>query len=277
MYTQAGGDLRLSAGWRNLAVARGLEQGAELGIARAWFVLCGHDGNPDIDGHWREWLRILPNPAMAPFLPASEVVDAGEAEGFTGWAADGPRGCATVACLEGRSVTEIRGSHNWDQSGRGASSAARAQIRSGRPFSPVFGVKWPPRPGGRNGAGIARPWGLHGHPEAHSPTGAAGGDLQDQVRRLALLGDDAALVLPAGLRSDAQANQQVRRPPVRRSRRRSGGVPTAPPPWAVPPHPLGPGLHTRRRSGGFPGDRGPVPTAAPAGSDRGPFRKPVPI
>ena len=112
MYTQVGGDLRLSAGWRNLAVARGLEQGAELGIARAWFVLCGHDGNPDIDGHWREWLRILPNPAMAPFLPASEVVAAGEAEGFTGWAADGPRGCATVACLEGRSVTEIRGSHN---------------------------------------------------------------------------------------------------------------------------------------------------------------------
>ena len=72
---------------RNLAVARGLEQDEGLGIARAWFVLCAHDGNPDIDGHWREWRRILPDPSMAPSLPASEVVAAGEAEGFTGWAA----------------------------------------------------------------------------------------------------------------------------------------------------------------------------------------------
>ena len=30
--------------------------------------------------------RILPDPSMAPSLPASEVVAAGEAEGFTGWA-----------------------------------------------------------------------------------------------------------------------------------------------------------------------------------------------
>ena len=71
---------------RNLAVARGLEQDEGLGIAKAWFVLCAHDGNPDIDGHWREWRRILPDPSMAPSLPASEVVAAGEAEGFTGWA-----------------------------------------------------------------------------------------------------------------------------------------------------------------------------------------------
>ena len=71
---------------RNLAVARGLEQDEGLGIAKAWFVLCAHDGNPDIDGHWREWRRILPDPSMAPALPASEIVDAGEAQGFTGWA-----------------------------------------------------------------------------------------------------------------------------------------------------------------------------------------------
>ena len=71
---------------RNLAVARGLERDEGLGIAKAWFILCAHDGNPDIDGHWREWRRILPDPAMAPSLPASEVLIAGEAQGFAGWA-----------------------------------------------------------------------------------------------------------------------------------------------------------------------------------------------
>ena len=39
---------------RNLAVARGLERDEGLEIAKAWFILCAHDGNPDIDGHWRE-------------------------------------------------------------------------------------------------------------------------------------------------------------------------------------------------------------------------------
>ena len=71
---------------RNLAVARGLEQDGGLGIARTWFAVCAHDANPDIPRLWEEWRRILPHFSMAPSLPASEVVAAGEAEGLAEWA-----------------------------------------------------------------------------------------------------------------------------------------------------------------------------------------------
>lgn len=68
---------------RNLAIARALEQ--EGMVDRAWFVLCAHDRNPDVPRHWREWAELLPDPAMAPSLPASMVVAAGEAEGYDAW------------------------------------------------------------------------------------------------------------------------------------------------------------------------------------------------
>ena len=69
---------------RNLAIARGLEQ--EGMVERAWFALCAHDANTDIAEHWEAWKHLLPDTAMAPFLPASEVVRAGEAEGLRDWA-----------------------------------------------------------------------------------------------------------------------------------------------------------------------------------------------
>ena len=69
---------------RNLAIARGLEQ--EGTVAEAWFVLCAHDDNPDVRKHWNEWAELLPEPAMAPRLPASAVVGAGEADGNRAWA-----------------------------------------------------------------------------------------------------------------------------------------------------------------------------------------------
>ena len=72
---------------RNLAIARGLEQDELWEISRAWFVLCAHDHNPDIGKRWIAWRQMLPDPSMAPSLPASRVVDAGEAEGLTEWAA----------------------------------------------------------------------------------------------------------------------------------------------------------------------------------------------
>ena len=68
---------------RNYAIALGLEQ--EDIVGRAWFVLCAHDANPDVAGHWRAWKDLLPDPSMAPFLPASEVVRAGEAAGLKDW------------------------------------------------------------------------------------------------------------------------------------------------------------------------------------------------
>ena len=70
---------------RNLAIARGLERDGTVDMA--WLVLCAHDGNPDVPGHWKEWAEMLPDPAMAPSLPASAVIDAGEAEGYGAWAA----------------------------------------------------------------------------------------------------------------------------------------------------------------------------------------------
>ncbi len=72
---------------RNLAVARGLELDGESGVDRAWFALCAHDDNPDAASHWEDWKRLLADQAMAPRLPASEVVRAGEADGFGDWAA----------------------------------------------------------------------------------------------------------------------------------------------------------------------------------------------
>ncbi len=70
---------------RNLAIARGIEQART--VRQAWFALCAHDDNPDVRAHWAQWARLLPDPSMAPRLPASEVVAAGEAEGLTDWAA----------------------------------------------------------------------------------------------------------------------------------------------------------------------------------------------
>ena len=69
---------------RNLAIARGLEQ--EDTVKKAWFALCAHDSNPDVAEHWASWKRLLPDPSMAPSLPASEVVGIGEAEGLKDWA-----------------------------------------------------------------------------------------------------------------------------------------------------------------------------------------------
>ena len=70
---------------RNLAIARGMEQDGM--VQQAWFALCVHDANPDIAAHWTDWSRLLPKPSMAPVLPASEVINIGEAEGLIDWAA----------------------------------------------------------------------------------------------------------------------------------------------------------------------------------------------
>ena len=70
---------------RNLAIARGLEQ--EDTVERAWFALCPHDANPEIAAHWANWKHLLPDPSMAPSLPASEVVAIGEADGLKDWTA----------------------------------------------------------------------------------------------------------------------------------------------------------------------------------------------
>ena len=72
---------------RNLAIARGLEQDPTSAVEQAWFGLCAHDDNPDIATHWERWGSLLPDEAMAPALPASEVVRVGEEEGFVEWAA----------------------------------------------------------------------------------------------------------------------------------------------------------------------------------------------
>ena len=69
---------------RNLAIAKGLEQ--EDMVEKAWFALCAHDDNPDIFRHWVDWKNLLPDPSMAPYLPASEVINIGEADGLKGWA-----------------------------------------------------------------------------------------------------------------------------------------------------------------------------------------------
>lgn len=69
---------------RNLAIARGLEQ--EDTVQKAWYVLCAHDHNPDIAGHWRNWQSLVADATSALFLPASEVVNVGEEEGLVDWA-----------------------------------------------------------------------------------------------------------------------------------------------------------------------------------------------
>ena len=69
---------------RNLALARALEQ--DGAVAKAWFVLCAHDDNDDVATYWEAWQAMLPDPEMAPSLPASEVVRAGAAEGHQDWA-----------------------------------------------------------------------------------------------------------------------------------------------------------------------------------------------
>ena len=69
---------------RNLAIAQALEQ--EGMVARAWFVLCAHDDNPDVQKHWKSWSELLPDPTMAPMLPASVIIDVGEAEEHNAWA-----------------------------------------------------------------------------------------------------------------------------------------------------------------------------------------------
>ena len=72
---------------RNLAVAVGLEQDPHASIEKAWFGLCAHVDNPDVAGHWESWTRLLTEPSLAPKIPASVVVSAGEKEGLQDWAA----------------------------------------------------------------------------------------------------------------------------------------------------------------------------------------------
>ena len=69
---------------RNLAIALGLEQ--DGAVAKAWFVLCAHDDNPDVEARWQAWRAMLPDPALAPSLPATEIIRIGAAEGHEDWA-----------------------------------------------------------------------------------------------------------------------------------------------------------------------------------------------
>ena len=71
---------------RNFALAKALELDAYSAVTRAWVMLCAHDDNPEIAEQWAAWAKLLPNLKMAPALPASEVVRAGEAEGHAEWA-----------------------------------------------------------------------------------------------------------------------------------------------------------------------------------------------
>ncbi len=70
---------------RNLAIAQGLLQDGT--VHQAWFGLCAHDANPQIAALWSEWSHLLPEPSMAPVLPASAIVSAGEAAGLKSWTA----------------------------------------------------------------------------------------------------------------------------------------------------------------------------------------------
>ena len=71
---------------RNLAIAFGLEQTNV--VQRAWYGLCAHDDNKIIRRLWGDWQHMLPgdNPTVALFLPASEIIRIGEAEGMAKWA-----------------------------------------------------------------------------------------------------------------------------------------------------------------------------------------------
>ena len=68
---------------RNLAIAQGMVQ--EDMVQKAWYILCAHDSNPDIAGHWQAWQQLLGEATPAPFLPASEVITVGEREGLADW------------------------------------------------------------------------------------------------------------------------------------------------------------------------------------------------
>ena len=68
---------------RNLAIAQGLE--LEGMAERVWYILCAHDHNRDMAGHWQAWQRLLGASTPAPFLPASEVIDVGEENGLAEW------------------------------------------------------------------------------------------------------------------------------------------------------------------------------------------------
>lgn len=68
---------------RNLAIAQGLVQ--EGTVEKAWYILCGHDHNQDIAGHWQAWRQLVNDATPAPFLPASEVVKVGEEDGLLDW------------------------------------------------------------------------------------------------------------------------------------------------------------------------------------------------
>ena len=70
------GRLRNRRYWEIFATARG-------GLRKAF---------PGADSQWEAWRALLPEPGMAPLLPASEVVRAGEAEGLADWAP----GCASA-------------------------------------------------------------------------------------------------------------------------------------------------------------------------------------
>jgi hypothetical protein len=70
---------------RNLAIARALAQ--EGLVARSWFGLCAHDENPAVARHWGAWRSLLPDPSMAPIVPASLVLAAGRDAGLADWAA----------------------------------------------------------------------------------------------------------------------------------------------------------------------------------------------
>ena len=63
--------------WKIFAARHGCVRDAFPGADIAWLVLCAHDGNPDVPGHWKERAESLPDPAMAPSLPASAVTDGG--------------------------------------------------------------------------------------------------------------------------------------------------------------------------------------------------------
>ena len=69
---------------RNLALARAVEQ--EDMAERAWYGLCAHDQNREIAGHWSAWQDLLGPATPAPLIPASSVIEAGEATGLTAWA-----------------------------------------------------------------------------------------------------------------------------------------------------------------------------------------------
>lgn len=68
---------------RNLAIAQGMVQ--EDMVQKAWYILCAHDSNPDIAGHWQAWRQLLGEATPAPFLPASEVITVGAGDGLAEW------------------------------------------------------------------------------------------------------------------------------------------------------------------------------------------------